>query len=159
MSSSISGISQTSSPLSILQSTLTSQVSSGQINAADQSTLSDALSSIDQTLRQDAGSSGQRPSPQDMKDKIGSLIDQQVSDGKLTSDQATELKGVFASAAPSSSGTSDSDSSSTSSSSSSSDTLNSFLTTLQQSTSQYGYNASGQSTSSSSVSLLLNYTS
>jgi hypothetical protein len=150
---------QTSSPLSILQSQLTSQVAAGKISSADQSVLSTALNGIDQTLQQDIGSSGQRPAPQEMKDKIGSLIDQQVSDGKLTSDQASELKSIFSSAAPASGGASDASSTGSASSGLQSDTLSTFLATLQDSTGQAGYTANGQTTSNQAVSLLLNYTS
>ena len=149
---------QTSSPLSILQNQLTSQVAAGKISGADQTVLSTALNSIDQTLQQDVGSAGQRP-PQDLKGKIGSLIDQQVSDGKLTSDQASELKNVFSSAAPGSGGTSDSGSTGSTSSGLQSDALSTFLATLQDSSGQSGYTASGQATSNPAVSLLLNYTS
>jgi hypothetical protein len=38
---------------------------------------------------------GTRPSPGDLKSKIDDLIQSEVSSGKLTSDQATELQGVF----------------------------------------------------------------
>jgi len=150
---------QALSPLSILQNQLTSQVSAGKISGTDQSVLSTALNDIDQTLQQDVGSSGQRPPPQEMKDKIGSLIDQQVSSGKLTSDQASELKGIFSSAAPASGGTGDSNSTGSASSGFQSDTLNTFLATLQESTGQASYTTTGQATSKQAVSLLLNYTS
>jgi hypothetical protein len=152
---------QTSSPLSILQSQLTSQVSAGKISSADQSVLSTALDGIDQSLGQGLDNSGsQQLSPQDMKDKVGSLIDQQVSDGKLTTDQASELKNVFAGAAPGSGGTGDSGSTSaTTSSGFQSDTLSAFLATLQDSTGQARYSANGQTTSNQVNSLLLNYTS
>jgi hypothetical protein len=40
-------------------------------------------------------SSSKPPSPDEMKEKIANLIQQQVSSGTLTSDQATELASVF----------------------------------------------------------------
>jgi hypothetical protein len=144
----------TSPRLTILQSELTSQVSAGTISAADESSLSSALSSIDQSL----GSSNQwSSSPQEMKGKIGALIDQQVSDGTLTSAQGDELKNVFASAAPGQNGA-PSDSASTADSASQSEALSSFLKTLQDGWDQSGYNSNGQTTSNNSGSLLLNYT-
>lgn len=39
---------------------------------------------------------GKPPAPGDMQSKINDLISNEVSDGKLTSDQAAELKNVFA---------------------------------------------------------------
>ena len=60
--------------------------------------LSSALDSVDSSLssQRDADrASGTRPSPGDLKTKVDDLIASQVSDGKLTSDQATELKNVF----------------------------------------------------------------
>lgn len=91
------------SPLQRLQNELAKEVQSGQINSADQSALSDALSSIDAALQSDFQSSqasGTRPSPDDIKSKIDDLISSQVDSGALTSDQAEELKSVFANAAP-----------------------------------------------------------
>src|SRR6185437_2493860 len=49
---------------------------------------------IDSSL-QSSLTSGSKASPGDLKSKIDSLISSEVSSGKLTSDQATELKGVF----------------------------------------------------------------
>src|SRR5436189_6436439 len=60
-----------------------------------------ALTDIVQAMKASRTSdqaSGTRPSPADMKSKIDDLIAGEVSSGKLTSDQATELKGVFESA-------------------------------------------------------------
>src|SRR5262249_35594501 len=68
---------------------------------SDQTALSSALTDIDaamQASRSTDQSSGTRPSPEDLKSKIDSLIAGEVSSGKLTSDQATELQGVFKSA-------------------------------------------------------------
>jgi hypothetical protein len=91
---------QSFSPLSRLQDELTSEVSSGTISSSDQNALSAALSDIDSQLKsqmQSAGS-GQPPSPTDMQSKINDLIAGEVTNGKLTSAQANELKNVFANA-------------------------------------------------------------
>lgn len=89
--------SQIYSPRDLLQNTLTSEIASGKINQSDQSALSDALDSIDQSLSASRGSkSGSGPrSPDQLKSQLDDLISQQVSSGKLTSDQADELKQVF----------------------------------------------------------------
>lgn len=88
------------SPLSRLQSELSSEVSSGAISASDKDALSAALTDIDSALKGQMHSAGggQRPSPTDMQSKINDLIDGEVSNGKLTSAQAGELKQVFANA-------------------------------------------------------------
>jgi hypothetical protein len=85
------------SPLQKLQQELQSEITSGKISSGDQDALSAALDSIDSSMQADRGnvSGGARPSPGDMKSKIDDLIGEQVSSGKLTSDQADELKGVF----------------------------------------------------------------
>jgi hypothetical protein len=86
------------SPLQRLQDELQSEVSAGTISSSDQTALSSALTDIDTALqasRASDQSSGTRPSPGDLKSKIDSLIAGEVSSGKLTSDQATELQGVF----------------------------------------------------------------
>lgn len=167
------------SPLDRLQQELAKEVSSGQILSADETALSSALDDIGSAMKSGAssassGSSGSPPSPQAMQSKINDLIQNEVSSGKLTSDQASELKNVFANAfsggaAPSADGgstsTSGGSSSSTSSaSSSSSDTdklLEELLQALQSSMNQNAssYNGSGASASSAAnTSLLLNYT-
>jgi hypothetical protein len=48
-----------------------------------------------QSSRASDQASGIRPSPEDLKSKIDDLIAGEVSSGKLTSDQATELQGIF----------------------------------------------------------------
>jgi len=86
------------SPRDLLQNELTKEGSAGTISTGDQDALSSALDSIDSSLssQRDADrASGTRPSPGDLKTKVDDLIASQVSDGKLTSDQATELKNVF----------------------------------------------------------------
>ena len=97
---SISALSSTSyqSPLQKLQDELQSEVNSGAISSSDQSALSSALNDINSSLQSgqaDASSGSTNSSPGDLKSKIDSLIANEVSSGKLTSDQATELQGVF----------------------------------------------------------------
>jgi hypothetical protein len=172
------------SPLDLLKQELAKEVSAGTISSSDQSALSSALNDIDSALKSGADSSsslasGTSASPQDMKSKIDDLIQNEVSSGKLTSAQATELKNVFANAfsgqaqgaggpPPSASGADDAssdDSSTSSSSSSTSDTtelLKELLAALQKSNSQStssSYGANGTTSSAaSSTSLVLNYT-
>jgi hypothetical protein len=86
------------SPLQRLQDELQSEVNSGAVSSSDQDALSSALNDIDSQLQSSQASdqaSGTRPSPGDLKSKIDDLIAGEVSSGKLTSDQATELQGVF----------------------------------------------------------------
>jgi len=89
---------QSFSPLKMLQTELASEVKAGTVSSADQSALSTALDDIDKAMQSSKPSAGSRPSPDEMKSKIDSLISDEVSSGKLTSDQADELKGVFAKA-------------------------------------------------------------
>ncbi len=77
---------------SSIQSLLQNQVASGTIPTADQSALSSAISDIGTSLRSGASTTGS------MQDRVSGLIDREVSGGKLTGDQATELKGLFAKA-------------------------------------------------------------
>src|SRR5947209_5187710 len=86
------------SPRDLLQDELTREVSAGTISTGDQDALSSALDSIDSSLQSQRDTDravGTRPSPTDLKAKVDDLIAAQVSGGKLTSDQATELKNVF----------------------------------------------------------------
>jgi hypothetical protein len=95
------------SPLQKLQDQLQAEVSSGAISSSDQSALSSALTDINSSLQNgSAGDSatGTNSSPGDLKSKIDSLIANEVSSGKLTGDQATELQGVFKAAFANSAG-------------------------------------------------------
>lgn len=166
------------SPRESLQNELLSEVSSGAISADDQDALSAALDDIDSTLRSQRPEAGRaRPSPSEMKSKIDDLIATEVENGKLTSDQAEEMKNVFAKAfsqgpggaggphggpggpggscAPSGSGDA-------SASSNSSDQLNQllsdFLKSVQQSLSKNStYEASSDTGSVSITALVMNY--
>ena len=86
------------SHLQLLQNELRTEVSSGAISSSDQSALSSALNDINSSLQNNSPSTstgGANASPGDLKSKIDTLIAGEVSSGKLTSDQATELQGVF----------------------------------------------------------------
>ena len=180
------------SPLQKLQDELLSEVNSGAISSSDKDALSAALTDIDSSMQSSRASdqaSGTRPSPGDLKSRIDDLINGEVSSGKLTSDQATELQGVFKAAfangpggggpggaggpppgahggPPPSDGASSSDDSS-SSTTSADDILKQFLQSLQEqlsASSSTTYGATGSSSTSSSNSssfsaLLIDYRS
>ena len=81
-----------------MQDELLSEVNSGAISSSDKDALSSALTDIDSAMQASRASdqaSGTRPSHDQLKSKIDDLIAGEVSSGKLTSDQATELQGVF----------------------------------------------------------------
>lgn len=86
------------SPLQRLQDELQAEVSSGAINASDQSALASALGDIDSALQSGSASdlsSGSKSSPEAFKSKIDDLIQKEVSAGKLSDEQATELQDIF----------------------------------------------------------------
>lgn len=85
------------SPADRMQLALQSAVAAGTVNAADQNALSSAISDIGGALKP-GGSPAANASAGGIQSKLSSLVDQEVSDGKLTTDQATELKQVFAQA-------------------------------------------------------------
>jgi hypothetical protein len=189
---SISAISSSNyqSPLQKLQDELQAEINSGTIGSSDQDALSSALTDIDSSLQSSRASDsagGTRPSPGDLKSKIDDLIAGEVSSGKLTSDQATELQGVFKAAfangpggpggpggahgghggpPPTDGAASSSDSASSSSGASSADDiLQQFLQSLQESlsaSSSTSYSATGSSSTASNASssfsaLLIDY--
>jgi len=171
------------------------QEQSGALSSTDATALTSALGAIDSSLQGDSsansgvsgtsGSSGSnRLDPSQMKDRIDSLISDQVSSGALTSDQASELKNLFSSHGTSvtsasaggpdgpppgppsagvgaASGTSDSAATSSSSSTSSaSDLLTAFMQQLQAAqSSTSGYAASGTSATTTSSALLFDFRS
>ncbi len=85
-----------------MQNELTSEIAAGTIASTDLDALTAALDSIDQTLTSQRGSDRATgtapPSPDQMKAKIDDLIAAEVTNGTLTSEQAEELKTVFANA-------------------------------------------------------------
>lgn len=183
-----------------MASAIQQQEASGALSSTDATALTNALSSIDSSLSSDTSSansvtsgtsgssSSDRLDPSSAKDRIDSLISDQVSSGTLTSDQATELKNLFASPGKSVSGTdsgsnsdgpdgpppgpppaigasgSPSDSTSSppgsTSGSSSSDLLSTFIQQLQAAQSNgMGYASSGLTSSSQSSALLFDFNS
>jgi hypothetical protein len=172
------------SPLQKLQDELLSEVKSGAVKASDQDALASALTDIDTALqagRASDQSGGSRPA--DLQSKIDDLINSQVADGTLTTEQAGELQDVFKAAfadgpgggggprgagGPPPGGPPPSDAASASDDTSSSatsieDILEQFLESLQESmsaSSSTTYSASGTSSASNSDSfsaLLLDY--
>jgi hypothetical protein len=86
------------SPLQQLQDQLQTDVNSGAVASTDQGALSSALTDINSSLQSGAAgdpSSNSNSSPGDLKSKIDGLIANEVSSGKLTTDQASELQDVF----------------------------------------------------------------
>jgi hypothetical protein len=180
---SISAISSSTyqSPLQKLQDELQAEINSGTIGSSDQDALSSALTDIDSSLQSSRASDsagGTRPSPGDLKSKIDDLIAGEVSSGKLTSDQATELQGVFKAAfangpggaggpggpggarghggpPPTDDASSTDSTSSSSGTSSADDILQQFLQSLQESlsaSSSTSYSATGSSSTTSNAS-------
>jgi hypothetical protein len=178
------------SPLQKLQDELQSEVNNGAISSSDQDALSAALTDIDSAMQAGRASDqagGTRPSPGELKSKIDDLIESQVSSGKLTSDQATELQGIFKAAFANGPGGSrgpggaggpppgggpggpppsdEASSSDDTSSTSLEDILKQFLESLQEqmsASSSSSYSATGTASSSNSVSfsaLLIDYQS
>lgn len=174
ISSAAAGGSSYLSPLQLLQKELASEVSSGTVKSSDADALSSALQDIDSSLQSSRSSSSSDSRPTDLKSKIDDLIASEVSSGKLTTDQATELQNVFkntfaggpppggAGGPPPDDGTSASSSSTSTDSSSSdiSDILKQFLQLLQdqKSSTANAYSASGSAAASGSfTALLINY--
>jgi|GEM_PF-571344 len=116
------------SPRADMDQRIASAVSSGSVSTEDANAFSTALDSIDATLSDSASTSSSRLSPSDMKSRMDSLIEEQVSNGTLTEDQASELQALFAQGPGGASGKgasdgSSSDGSDTSSSDSSTSTI------------------------------------
>ncbi len=84
------------SPLDRLKTELASQVKAGTVKANDQDALTGALDDIDAAIKNQRADGTSRASPGQAKSKIEDLISSEVDNGKLTSDQAEELKNVFA---------------------------------------------------------------
>lgn len=144
-------------PRNALQDQLLSQISSGKIKSSDKDALSSALDDIDSSLKGQPSGSGGPPSPGDIQSKISDLISGEVKSGKLTSDQASELKDLF-SATFDKNGPQGSPLSAGSSTSSKNvdDIISEFLKSIQKSQStNYGTNVSD---ASSQLSVLFDYT-
>ncbi len=101
MSTTVAGVDsgQGWSPLQRMQGQLQKAVNNGTVKAGDQDVLSAALTDISTQLQGNAAGSTGTPAPGGMKSAIDGIISSDVSSGKLTSDQADELKSTFAQAA------------------------------------------------------------
>lgn len=88
------------SPKQRILDTIATQAKSGQISSTDQTALTSAVDDIDSALTggsmASTTSTTQRLSPSDLTSRVDDLIAKEVSNGTLTSDQATTLKSVFA---------------------------------------------------------------
>ncbi|MGU3536283.1 hypothetical protein [Methylobacterium sp. A54F] len=94
-----------------MNAAITSELSAGSISQTDATALTRALDAIDTSLGADqagagTGTSGSaagstaRLDPSGIKDRIDGLIDDQVTSGALSSDQADTLKELFAEQGP-----------------------------------------------------------
>lgn len=136
------------SPKAFLQSQLTSQISSGQIKASDKQALTSALDDIGKALESSKGGSS---GAGDIASKIDDLISSQEKAGKLTSDQASELRGLFSDVFAN--GPQGAGQGSAASASSQDDIIDQFLKILQQAN-QSGYTSAGSSATSTNSLLL-----
>lgn len=84
------------SPRAMMDRKIGAAVESGSLSEVDGDSLETALDSIDSALSSSASESNSRLAPSAMKDRIDSLIDDQVSAGTLTEDQAAALQSFFA---------------------------------------------------------------
>jgi hypothetical protein len=181
--SAASSSSTTLTPLQKLQQELQAELAKGTVATGDSDALSSALAEIDKSLQGDSASqSGSTQSkPGDIKSKIDDLIEAQVSSGKLTTEQATELQGVFQAAfaggpggaggpppgpPPSDSASTDATTSADSTSTDTDTALQKLLAALQESlaaSSASSYSATGSSASTTNKAsfsaLLVDYTS
>jgi hypothetical protein len=85
-------------PQQLLQDELQQEISSGAISSSDGNALSSALNDIGSALQSgstDGAAAAGNTSPGDIQSKVNSLIANEVSSGKLTQQQATELQGLF----------------------------------------------------------------
>lgn len=94
ISSSTSALSALFNPRQDMDDKIATAVGNGSISDTDASVLESALDSIDESL--DAGTSGSRLDPSQMKERIDSLISDQVESGDLTQEQASALQSLFA---------------------------------------------------------------
>ena len=85
------------SPRAMMDARINTAAQAGSISTEDQDALEKALDSIDSALGVSGGSQPtSRLDPSEMKGRIDDLIQQQVTGGTLTDEQATELKDFFA---------------------------------------------------------------
>ncbi|KAA9018859.1 hypothetical protein [Sphingobium limneticum] len=84
------------SPRAMMDRKIGAAVEAGSLSQVDGDALETALDSIGSALSSSASDSSARLDPSGMKDRIDSMIDDQVSAGTLTEDQASALQSFFA---------------------------------------------------------------
>jgi len=84
------------SPRAMMDRKIGAAVEAGSLSQVDGDALETALDSIGSALSSSSSDSSARLDPSGMKDRIDSLIDDQVSAGTLTEDQAAALQSFFA---------------------------------------------------------------
>lgn len=156
------------SPKDRVMQSITDEVASGKIGAADGTALTQAFGSITESLKSERSASGEagsatrtaRLDPTQLKEKVDSLIDDQVEGGSLTADQAEELKAILSQNTPQ--GTTSGDASTTpeagaAEATTAEDLLAGFIKTLQeaQGSAGAGYGSTGTGSKSQASSALL----
>lgn len=87
---------QRADPRDQMDKTIAAAVKAGVLSQTDATAIESALDKIDKSLSTSSASqSSTSLDPSQMKNRIDGLINQQVSDGTLTKDQADELKAFF----------------------------------------------------------------
>lgn len=84
------------SPRAMMDRRIEAAVEAGSVSEVDSVAMETALDSIDSALSASAGSETGRLDPSAMQDRIDSLIEDQLSAGTLTEEQAAQLQGFFA---------------------------------------------------------------
>lgn len=84
------------SPRAMMDRRIEAAVEAGSVSEVDSVAMETALDSIDSALSASAGSETGRLDPSAMQDRIDSLIEDQLSAGTLTQEQAAQLQGFFA---------------------------------------------------------------
>ena len=84
------------SPRAMMDRRIEAAVEAGSVSEVDSAAMETALDSIDSALSASAGSETGRLDPSAMQDRIDSLIEDQLSAGTLTQEQAAQLQGFFA---------------------------------------------------------------
>ena len=84
------------SPRAMMDRRIEAAVEAGSVSEVDSAAMETALDSIDSALSASAVSETGRLDPSAMQDRIDSLIEDQLSAGTLTEEQAAQLQGFFA---------------------------------------------------------------
>jgi hypothetical protein len=90
------GMAMPPSPRAMMDRRIDAAVEAGSLSEVDGDALETALDSIDSALSSTASDGTSRLDPSEMQDRIESLIEEQVSAGTLTEEQATQLQSFFA---------------------------------------------------------------